>query len=217
MSTTQPLAVRLLAALLAFIGWALLALQLWIMLSNGHDDGKPTAEVVINFFSFFTILSNLMVTIIFTWFAIAPPGPSPSLQAATASYMTVVAIGYSFLLRSLWEPEGLQKIIDVMHHDTMPFLYIVFWLAFSRRRRILPWRDAGLWLIGPLAYLTYSMVRGYLVGWYPYHFLDTRLVGYPIVISTILGFLLAFAALGLAAVSITRLSSVEDSSAVPLA
>ncbi|HMG03086.1 MAG TPA: Pr6Pr family membrane protein [Edaphobacter sp.] len=196
--------VRLIAALLGFIGWVLLALQLWLTLSNDLAGTRPTAEIVVNFFSFFTILSNLLITVIFTWVAIAPPGPPASLQAATASYMAVVSIGYSLLLRSIWEPEGLQKILDVMHHDILPWLYIVFWIAFCRRLRVLARRDAWLWLLGPLVYLIYSMVRGHRIGWYPYHFLDPRLTSYILIIITIAGFLVAFLGVGLAVVWITR-------------
>jgi hypothetical protein len=204
-STTQHSApVRLIAALLGFIGWVLLALQLWMILSNGLAGTRPTSEIIVNFFSFFTILCNLLITVVFTWFALRPPGPPAAVQAAAASYIAVVAIGYTLLLRSIWEPEGLQKILDVMHHDIMPLLYIVFWIAFCRRLRILVWRDAWLWLLGPLVYLIYSMVRGHRTGWYPYHFLDPSLTGYILIIITIAGFLVAFLGVGLAVVWITR-------------
>lgn len=204
-STTQHSApVRLIAALLGFIGWVLLALQLWMTLSSDLASTRPTAEIIVNFFSFFTILSNLLITVVFTWFAVSPPGPPATVQAAAASYIAVVAIGYTLLLRSLWEPEGLQKILDVMLHDIMPLLYIVFWIAFCRRLRPLARRDAWLWLLWPLIYLVYSMVRGHRIGWYPYPFLNPNLTNYFLLIITIAGFLVAFLGLGFAVVWLTR-------------
>lgn len=214
-SAAQPPVVRLTAALLAFIGWALLALQLWLTLTNGSGDARPTSQIVANFFSFFTILINLLVTTVFIWVAVAPPGPPATFQAAVAAYITVVAVGYSLLLRSIWEPEGLQKILDVMLHDIMPLLYVVFWIAFCRQLRVLARRDAYLWLIGPFTYLVYTMVRGRRVGWYPYHFLNPGLVGYPIVICAIAGFLVAFLLTGLGAVRLTRQPALKDSKTVP--
>jgi hypothetical protein len=209
--------VRLTAALLAFLGWALLGLQLWLILTNGLAGSRPTSQIIVNFFSFFTILSNLLVTVVFTWFAIAPPGPPATLQAATATYISVVAIGYTLLLRSVWDPEGLQKIADVMHHDIMPILYLIFWIAFCRRLRALSRNHALVWLVAPFIYLVYSMVRGRRIDWYPYHFLNPSIVGYPIVFCAIVGFMVAFLLLGLAVAGLTRLGPHRDSRTVPRA
>jgi len=213
--STYPPMVRLMAALLAFLGWAALVLQLWLTLTNGFSGARPTDQIIINFFSYFTVLINLLVAIIFTWFALAPPGPPATLQAATAAYITVVAIGYSLLLRSIWDPEGIQKIVDVMLHDIMPLLYVIFWIAFCRQLRTLPRNHAYLWLIGPFVYLVYSMVRGHRVGWYPYHFLNPSIVGYPLVICAITGFLIAFLLFGLGAARLTRLNASQGSKPVP--
>ena len=207
--------VRLMAALLAFLEWASLALQLWLTLTNGFAGTRPTDQIILNFFSYFTVLINLLVAIIFTWFALAPPGPPATLQAATATYVTVVSVGYNLLLRSVWDPEGLQKIVDVMLHDIMPLLYVIFWIAFCRRLRTLPRNHASIWLIGPFLYLVYSMVRGRKVGWYPYHFLNPGMVGYPIVICAIAGFMVAFLLFGLGAVRLTRQPAPQDSKPVP--
>lgn len=214
--STFSVPVRLMAALVAILGWALLALQLWLILSNPLSSTRPASEIVVNFFSFFTILSNLLVAVIFTWWAMAPPGPPATLQAATATYISVVAIGYSLLLRSVWDPDGLQKIADVMLHDIMPLLYAIFWIAFCRQIRSLPWRHAFLWLSVPLVYLVYTMVRGRRMGWYPYHFLNPGMVGYPLVIFSIAGFLIAFLVLGLAVVGLTRTRFLQDSATAPL-
>jgi hypothetical protein len=208
---------RTIAAILAVIGWLLLAFQLWVALTVNDPNGQSSLRMITNFFSYFTILSNLLITVIFSWIAISPPGPSPGLQAATAAYITVVGVGYSLLLRSTWSPQGLQKLLDSAHHDIMPVVYVLFWLIFGRSLRRLPWNSAFTWLIAPLLYLVYTLVRGSLTGWYPYHFLDPRIAGWPHVFIVIAGFLIAFLALGLAAVSLSRPEPIEDSAQVPLA
>jgi hypothetical protein len=200
---------RSIASILAVICWGALLLQLWLTLSTGHAIGQSTIRTLTNYFSFFTILNNLFVAIMFTWTALTPHGPPPGLRTAIAVYIAVVGIGYSLLLRHIWDPQGLQKLADILLHDVIPLAYVLFWIVFFRKRTTLPWRSAFVWLIWPLIYLIYSMVRGSIVGWYPYHFLDPAAFGYPRVLSTIAGFIMAFLALGLAAVSLTRRDSPQ--------
>jgi hypothetical protein len=56
-------------------------------------------------------------------------------------------------------------------HQVMPVVIVADLLILPLRHR-LAWRDIGLWMIYPVAYLTYSLARGPLVGWYPYDFID---------------------------------------------
>src|SRR2546430_1029791 len=159
---------RSIAAILALVCWGALLLQLWLILANGHANGQPVFEILTNYFSFFTILNNLFVATMFTWTALTPHGPPPGLRTAVAVYIAVVGLGYSLLLRHIWDPQGLQKLADILLHDVMPLAYVIFWIVFCRRLRVLPWSAAIGWLIWPLIYLIYSMVRGSITGWYPY-------------------------------------------------
>jgi hypothetical protein len=197
-------AARATAALLALITWAALALQLYLVVTKGLEQGEALTLILTNYFSFFTILSNLLVAIILSRTALTPDSPTPGVQAATAVYIAVVGLGYSLLLRHIWDPQGLQKLADVLLHDAMPLLYVLFWLVFCRRRKALPWNAALVWLIWPVIYLVCSMVRGSRTGQYSYHFLDPSQFGSTHVFITIVGFLLAFLALGLAVVALTR-------------
>ena len=55
-------------------------------------------------------------------------------------------------------------------------------------------RDALGWLVFPLLWLVYTMVRGSIAGWYPYPFLDPAHGGYGQVAITSLVILVAGAA-----------------------
>jgi len=200
---------RSIAAVLALLCWGALLLQLKLALATGHPNGQPTAEILTNYFSYFTIFINLFAATMFTWTALTPSGPPPGLRTVAAVYLAVGGLGYSLLLRNIWAPQGLQKLADILLHDVIPLAYILFWIVFFRKRATLPWRSAFVWLIWPLIYLIYSMIRGSIVGWYPYHFLDPRLLSYPRILSTIAGFIIAFLALGLAAISLTRRDSPQ--------
>jgi hypothetical protein len=59
----------------------------------------------------------------------------------------------------------------------MPVVVLADWLLDPPRHRIAP-RVALLWLVYPLAYFVYSLIRGEIVDWYPYPFLDASELGY---------------------------------------
>jgi apolipoprotein N-acyltransferase len=126
-----------------------------------------------------------------------------------ATYIAVVGTGYTLLLRHIWDPQGLQKVADVLLHDAIPVLYVLFWFIFCRKRKVLSWSDAFSWLILPTAYLIYSMVRGSITGWYPYHFLDPAQVSHTSIFIVIVGFIVAFIIMGLIVIALTRRNSAD--------
>ena len=59
-------AMRIYAAVGALLGWFALALQLYLMLVQSPAGGVAMLGTLITFFSFFTILTNLLVALVFT-------------------------------------------------------------------------------------------------------------------------------------------------------
>ena len=53
----------------------------------------------------------------------------------------------------------------------MPLGFVGYWLIFVPKAK-LRWRVVLGWLVYPLAYMIFVLVRGSLVGRYPYPFLD---------------------------------------------
>jgi hypothetical protein len=68
-------------------------------------------------------------------------------------------------------------------HYIMPIVVMLDWLVDRPRTRV-GYRRALTWLAVPLAYLVYSLVRGPIVHWYPYPFMNASLHGYPTVLVT---------------------------------
>jgi len=101
--------VRTIAAVTALIGWAALALQLALIIDN-----LGPALGLWRFAGFFTILTNVGVAVVASAIALdnrgALCGPRARLMAATS--VAIVGIVYSFALRALWNPTGLQKLAD---------------------------------------------------------------------------------------------------------
>jgi hypothetical protein len=71
--------------------------------------------------------------------------------------------------------------VDVVVHRVTPAVFAADWLV-DPPRRAPRFPRALAWLIFPMLYLLYTLVRGPVVGWYPYPFLDPRTHGYAAVV-----------------------------------
>lgn len=154
-------------------------------------------ETTIRFFSFFTILTNTLVTGYFFYIsgkALRRKTPGPyhfgTLTAITV-YITIVGLVYQMLLRHTWQPTGLQKVVDEMLHSLNPALVIIYWLL-NRKAGPLKYNRIGPWLIYPLVYLAYVLIRGHFSGFYPYPFLDVAGIGMPRVVVNCAGMTVLF-------------------------
>jgi len=199
--------MRVYAAVGALLGWFALALQLYLMLVQSLVPER--LGTVITFFSFFTILTNILTASVFTAVAFQPKHGwgkwlcRPSVQAATAVYIAIVGMVYQLLLRQLWNPQGAQWVADVLLHSMVPVGYVVYWLLFAPRAG-LSWKDSVTWLIYPGVYLVYVLARGAVSGLYPYPFVDVNVLGYGGVLARSGLLLLVFLGMGLLIVAVGR-------------
>ena len=157
--------VRLAGAALiaaAIVGQLLLSLGVWA----GLGITNPTTQLV-NFFSFFTIDSNVLSVVVFVigavllirgrgddprWFAV--------LRASTTAYMATTGIVYNVLLRGIELPQGstLPWSNEVLH-VVGPILMVLDWLLAPGRRR-LQWTHIWAIIAFPLVWGVYTMIRG---------------------------------------------------------
>ena len=203
---------RYAAAVIAIVGWASLLLQFVLHITNPLAPDVSFAELLIRFFSYFTILTNILVAVMAAVIAFFPSTrlgrflSGPSALAAVAVYITIVGVVYSLFLRDVWDPVGWQAVADHALHDVVPVLYVIYWLVFAPKPGI-DWSDPIKWLAYPAAYLIYSLARGAAVGWYPYWFADVTLLGYPTALTNAAAVMLAFAAVGFAFAGVAKLLS----------
>lgn len=152
----------------------------------------------VNFFSFFTILSNLFLAVVFlssAWVGRRGRWVS-SLRGAAVLYMIVTGLVYAALLRPYNADGGLViPWIDIVLHQLMPLIALLDWLLVPPRNKITN-KMVLSWLIFPLTFLIYSLIRGHFINWYPYPFLNPSDQGYWIVAAYTLGIALAFFLLG---------------------
>ena len=194
--------LRNFAAAAALVGWVALGLQLWLTVTLVLSQGRGLGMALVIYFGFFTILSNLLATLVLSAWRVGPGFPGhgwltrPVSLTTAASAITIVGLVYFFILRHTWQPEGAQFVADALLHYVMPVLMVVFWACAAPALTITwgsaPWLLFYL-LIYPLAYLVYVFARGELVSLYPYPFIDVLTIGYPAALRSSMGLLVAYA------------------------
>ncbi len=154
---------------------------------------------VVNFFSFFTIQSNIIGAVAVTVAALAGPAVRSTvwlsqLRGAATLYMAITGMIFSLLLSGADVQTPIPWVNSVLHY-IFPLFIVIDWLV-DRSVRPLSFRQGLIFLAYPIAYGAYSLIRGPIVDWYPYPFLDPRDHGYPYVV--VMMIFVAIVGLGLA-------------------
>jgi hypothetical protein len=201
----------------ALVGWAALALQYGLMITG--NPGTGVGELTLNFFSFFTILTNVLVAVALTLPVVGArtrPGRwagSEGVRAGVTMYAVVVGLVYHFLLHATWDPQGWALVANILLHYVMPAAILLDWLLFTPKGR-LRWIDAPKWLAFPLLYGGWTLTHGYAAGWWPYWFVDVPTLGPGKAALYFAGLLVFFLVVGLLVVTIDRALGRRDRSAV---
>ncbi|MGB8191201.1 MAG: Pr6Pr family membrane protein [Chitinophagaceae bacterium] len=163
------------ALLFAILVWFAVIAQLVLMINNRK---APIGETIIRFFTFFTILTNIIVAVYLTAQSFRSKRfTAPGTLTAVTVYITIVGLVYQVILRPLWSPTGLQKIVDELLHTINPLLIILFWYLFEEKRKVKYWQIIG-WLLYPVVYVIYVFIRGNISGFYPYPFINVPEIGF---------------------------------------
>jgi hypothetical protein len=177
-----------------------------------RDRFKPA-----NFFSFFTIEANSISVIVLILSAITVAAGERGrlislLRGANTLNMIVVGVVFSLLLAGLENTEFTAVPWDnTVLHYVIPVAVALDWLA-DRPQVSIGFKQALVWVVFPIAYLVYSLIRGPIVDWYPYPFLDADEHGYASVLSTSLGLLVMASALAWVLARVTGRGAVDGDS-----
>ncbi len=132
-----------------------------------------------DFFSYFTIQSNIIAVGVLLW--VATKGTSNPkllsrdlLRGAPVLYLSITGIVFALFLADI--PLVTVPFANTVLHKLMPVVMVGDWLL-NPPEKTLSFRLAVLWIVYPLAWLAYTMLRGALVGWYPYPFLNPAVAG----------------------------------------
>jgi hypothetical protein len=152
-----------------------------VALAVGYDRDIRTGDAV-NFFFYFTDLSNLFAAFVLVIGGIAAvrgrAGVPDLVRGAAVLYLVITGLVYWTLLANTINAETIKWQNDVVH-GVMPAVLVLDWLISPPKARLSLGRAAG-WLAFPILYLAVSLIRGPIVRWWPYDFLDpTQPGGYP--------------------------------------
>lgn len=190
---------KVLFAINALAAWCALALSFTLNLTGYYvdsiDPSKPTIlgntaagistplERFFDWITYFTIWSNAAVAIVLTVLVFKPAlfnrqdrtgGMWRALRLD--SVMMIVFTGIIFNLLLSTSKTGIDAVSNAMLHIIVPILTFVVWLLCGPRGLIYG-KTVAASLVVPLAWVVFALVRGGIVGAYPYPFLDVATKG----------------------------------------
>lgn len=134
------------------------------------------------YFSYFTITSCILSGVVLLvaglgvlrgktegkWLSIA--------RLTMAASMVIVGVIYNLLLADAApDPRDIgydwPVVPNVIMHTLMPIFIFVEWLVTNKEAR-LRWTQTLWVLIYPISWLTFTLIRGSVQGWWPYFFID---------------------------------------------
>lgn len=211
-STAVPLQTpsygRLLFAINAVVAWTAVLLSLTLNLSGyyagQYDAAKPTIlgnvaggddtvfERFFDWSTYFTILSNVVVAVVMTVLVTRPAlftrrdGVGTlwrTLRLDSLLMIVITGVVYNLLLAEGGKT-GWDAVSNTLLHWVVPLLTPIIWII-AGPRGLIRGRVIALSLVLPLLWATYALIRGQVIGAYPYSFLDVSTNGLASVLSFI--------------------------------
>jgi hypothetical protein len=149
--------------------------------ANSHTGHFSTAlERALNTFTFFTILSNLLVGAAVVLLVIKPHRSSFTFSVFRLIGVVAIAVTgivYHVALAGLFDLQGWERLGDQLVHTAVPLLAVIGWLWWGPRG-LTSWRIVRWSLVFPIGWLGFTLIRGAFVKWYPYPFVDVTRLGY---------------------------------------
>lgn len=155
--------------------------ELFGTLGRGPLPGGTTSDVVVHFFSYFTILSNILVGVTCLLLLVDPRRDGRVFRVARLDALLCIAVTgivYNTVLAGLQELSAAGLVTNLLLHQAGPLLAVLGWLVVGPRPRI---DAATIWwsVVAPLAWIVYVFAQGAFTRWYPYPFMDVTEIGYP--------------------------------------
>ena len=167
-----------------------LQLGLSVTAESGAGYFESTPDRIVNFFSYFTVLSNIAVAATTGLLAVRLDRRSTLFRTLRLDGLVAIAVTgvvFHLTLAQLQELTGWDAVADFVLHTLSPILCVVGWLVFGPRGA-LSRRVVLLGVIAPVCWIVYALVRGALVqdrfgnDYYPYPFMNVPEHGYPAVL-----------------------------------
>lgn len=198
---------RISAGLLAIaVLWAM-----WPPFSGAMERGQGPIEAIWSLLRMFTIITNLLVGLIFLRIAWrGTTSVSPLLIGGIMLGIVLVGAVYNLLLSMLPHQTIWYAMGDYIHHLVAPIAVPLWWVVFVRHGT-LGWSAPLIWALYPLAYSIYTVARAQFMppgtginSRYPYFFMDADQLGWPMALLSMAGIAVGFVLFGLMAVALDK-------------
>ncbi|MEZ0493506.1 Pr6Pr family membrane protein [Kineococcus sp. TBRC 1896] len=186
-------ASRAVHAVLALVVLAALCTQVVLLLGGGADANSGAAEAVpvvtrfVRFLSYFTVQSNLLVLVGAVSLVLDPVRDGRLWRVVRLDALLGIAVTglvFGAVLAPYVHPTGAAWWVNAGFHYVSPVLAVLSWVLFGPRPRV-DGRTFGWAFVWPVAWTVCTLVRGAVVGWYPYPFLDVDELGYAVVLRNV--------------------------------
>lgn len=141
--------------------------------------------------SYFTIWSNVVVAVTMTVLARRPLRSTAllrTLRLDSVLMITITAIVYAVLLAPTTEVVGWSRLTDPILHQVTPVVTVLVWLVHGPRGWITR-RTVLAALVVPMVWIGWILLRGSVIGAYPYGFVNIAEYGVGPVAATLAGIL----------------------------
>ncbi len=197
---------RLWFTLTALAALAGVVIQLFVTASLKTGFFKTSTARTLNVLVFFTIQSNIIVGVTSLLLALDPTRSSLAFKAWRLSGVIAIAITglvYHTVLARLFDLESWALVADNLIHTVVPIMGVLGWLIFGPRgqtSRLV----VRLSLLFPVSWLVFTLIRGAIVHFYPYPFVDAAAIGYVRVVINSVWLAVIYLALASGAAALDR-------------
>jgi hypothetical protein len=205
--------LRTVAVIRFATAFAMLASIVWQITSRVMNDVFRPWE----YFSYFTIQTSLLAIVTlsvagwFAWTGRTETRVMNIVRLSTVTFTIVVTLVYNMLLRGL--PDAVEDgdyVWPILPNEILHVWAAVFMLIdwiLSSRRINLRIRTIFWVLVFPLAWLVYSIIRGLIVDWWPYWFINpNEPAGVTGMLTYIVGIMLFLLTIAISLLGLQRLT-----------
>jgi len=148
-------------------------------------------EFIGNFFNYFTFQSNFLTVLSLTTavlYDIRKNNKSESFLYWPVAIGALVMFITDTMLNLSYR---LDKILNLGLHFIIPCAYIIDWLTDRSLEKIRP-EQIHIWTLFPLAFGIHTLIRGRIIGWYPYFFSSVLGLGFYFIFLLVMAFFVFF-------------------------
>ncbi|KND50058.1 MAG: Integral membrane protein [Parcubacteria bacterium C7867-008] len=168
-----------------FLFATLITVALVAQFTYGASVGGFTTQYVGLFFSYFTILSNILVALVLSAEAFATVRNGAFSKrfewVRGFSVFCIVATGvtYTFFLRGPGAMDHIAYALpwaNMLFHQIIPIVVAIDWIVFPPKNNV-RWFSILYWIMLTAVYAAVVQILGLYTGTYPYFFLDPVRLG----------------------------------------